>query len=101
MNPLHINKGSLKHDLLLYLHAVVDVVNHREAFSVLHALPVLRGRLSRANDPILALRGRDGEVLPGVGLGGDGIGLWTGRGGLVLLGENRNCERVLRVLVSL
>lgn len=26
--------------MLLYLHAAVDVVDHREALSVLHALPV-------------------------------------------------------------
>lgn len=73
--------------MLLYLHAVVDVFYHREAFSVLHALPVLCGPLSRADNPILALGGRDGEVLPGVGLGGDGVGLWTGRGGLVLMNK--------------
>ena len=42
---------------MLYLHAVVvDVVDHREAFSVLHALPVLRGPLlPGADHPVLAL----------------------------------------------
>lgn len=75
---------SLSFVLGLYLHAVVDVVHHREALSVLHALPVLRGTLARTHDPVLALGGRDGEVLPGVGLGGDGVGLRTGRGGLIL-----------------
>lgn len=76
---------------LLYLHAVaVDVVDHREAFSVLHALPVLCGPLLPGTDnPVLALRCRDGEVLPGVGLGGDGVGLWTGRGGLVLMEQKK------------
>lgn len=68
---------------MIYLHAVVDVVDHREAFSVLHALPVLS--LPRTNDPILALGSRDGEVLPGVGLGGDGVSFWTWRGGLILM----------------
>lgn len=76
--------------MLLYLHAVVDVVNHRGAVSVVHALPVLRGHLARTDNPVLALRGRDGEVLPLVGLGGDGVGLWTGRGGLILINETRN-----------
>lgn len=76
--------------MLLYLHAVVDVVDHREAFSVLHALPVLRGPLPRTHNPILALRGRDGEILPGIGLGGDGVGLWMGRGGLILMNKTRN-----------
>lgn len=57
----------------------MDVVNNREAFSVLHALPVLCGSLPRTNDPILALRGRYGEILPGVGLGGDGVSLWARR----------------------
>lgn len=57
----------------------MDVVNHREAFSVLHALPVLCGSLPRTNDSILALRGRYGEILPGVGLGGDGVSLWARR----------------------
>lgn len=74
--------------MLLHLHAavVVNVVDHGETFPVLHALPVLRGPLSRNNNnPILALGGRDGEVLPGVGLGGDGVGLRTGRGRLILV----------------
>lgn len=75
--------------LPFYLHAVVDVVDHREALSVLHALPVLRGPLPGTYNPILALGGRDGEVLPGVGLGGDGVGLWTGRGGLVLMKKKK------------
>ena len=70
--------------MLLYLHAVVDVVDHGEALSVIHALPVLWGSLPGAHHTILALGGRDGEVLPGVGLGRDGVGLRTGRGGLIL-----------------
>lgn len=41
--------------MLLYLHAVVDVVDHREAFAVLHALPVLGGPLPKTNNSILAL----------------------------------------------
>lgn len=70
------------------LHAVVvHVVDHREALSVLHALPVLRGPRPRTHHPVLALGGRDGEVLPGVGLGGDGVGLRPGRGRLVLRGK--------------
>lgn len=69
----------------------MDVVHHRESFSVLHALPVLGGTLPRTHHPILALGGWDGEVLPGVGLGGDGVSLWTGRGGLILTNKkNRN-----------
>lgn len=67
----------------------MDVVNHREALSVLHALPVLRGPLPGSHNPILALGDWDGEVLPGVGLGGDGVGLWTGRGGLVLTNKTQ------------
>lgn len=78
---------------LLYLHAVMDAVNHREAFSVLQALPVLRGPLSRANDPVLALRGRYGEILPGVGLGGDGVSLRAWRGGLVLVNQRRRSRK--------
>ena len=76
--------------MLLYLHAVVDVLHHREAFSVLHALPVLRRPLPGTHYPILALGGRDGEVLPGVGLGGDGVGLWMGRGGVILENKRYN-----------
>lgn len=75
--------------MLFYLHAVVDVVDHREALSVLHALPVRRGPLPRTNHPILALGGRYGEVLPGIGLGGNGVSFWSGRGGLILKNKTR------------
>lgn len=61
-----------------------DVVDHREAFSILHSLPVLRRPLPRTQHPILTLGCRNGEVLPGVGLGGDWIGFWVGWGGLIL-----------------
>lgn len=41
--------------MLVYLHAVVDVIDHWEAISVFHALPVMCGPLPRTNYPILAL----------------------------------------------
>jgi len=75
----------LKLLIKLYLHAV----DHRKSFSVFHALPVLRRPLPWTHNPILALGGWDGEVLPGVGLGGDGVGLWTRRGRLILNGKKQ------------
>lgn len=65
----------------------MDVLDHGEALSVLHALPVLRGPLPGADHPVLALGGRDGEVIPGVGLRGDGVGLWTRRGRFLLVNK--------------
>lgn len=62
----------------------MDVVHPRETLSLLQALPVLRGPLPGTHDPILALGCGDGEILPGVSLGGDGVGFWARRGGLVL-----------------
>lgn len=72
-----------------YLHAVVDVVDHGEALSVLHSLPVLRGPLPGTNNAVLTLWSWYGEVIPGVGLGGDGVSLWTGRRGFILAEENQ------------
>lgn len=85
--------GSGSPALLLYLHAVMDVVDHREALSVLQALPVLRGALPRAKHPVLALGGRYGEVLPGVGLGGDGVSLWAWRRGLILMEKSTDYKK--------
>lgn len=48
-------KGSLAQSFSLYLHAVVDIVDHREALSVLHSLPVLSRALSRTNNAVLTL----------------------------------------------
>lgn len=85
-------KNKLK---LLYLHAVVvDVITHGEAISVLHTLPVWWGPLLPwSHHPILALGGWDGEVLPGICLSWDGVGLWTGRGGLILRNKRQACEK--------
>jgi len=64
----------------------------RQTLPLLHALPVLSGGalvlvlvLPRAqHHTVLALGGRHSEVLPGVGLCGDGVGLRTRRGVLLL-----------------
>lgn len=62
-----------------YLHAVVNILNHRELLSFIHTLPLLWWRLTWTYHTVLALGGRDSEVVSGVGLRGDGIGLWTRR----------------------
>lgn len=67
----------------------MDVVDHRQAFPLIHALPVLWRALPRSHDPIRALGCWDGEVLSGVGLGGDGIGFRAGRGRLVLTNKTK------------
>lgn len=78
----------------LYLHAaVVDAIHHGEAISVLHSLPMRHGPLLPwSHHPVLALGCWDGEVLPGVRLGRDGVGLGSGRGGLILRNQKQACE---------